>query len=190
MKGLAPAAAAGERGGPVMGRAQVALGFAVLGLGVVACAGSDTRMRPEVPSDVTTTTGAPTATAPQTHASPSGGTVVAAECRQCCARRAPEWPIGEPAGGCEVDDPVACGDPSEKERAGRNDLHGRRDRCGDRHGGARGAAARARGDEAGTETRASESLRSAYSAITGKPSSRGSSGSPRSRPSITRRAPI
>jgi putative membrane protein len=48
-----------------MERAHVALGFAVLGLGVVACAGSDARMRPEVPSDVTTTTGAPTATSAQ-----------------------------------------------------------------------------------------------------------------------------
>ena len=42
--------------------AHIASSFAVLALGVAACGGPDTHMRPEFPSDVTTTTGAPAAT--------------------------------------------------------------------------------------------------------------------------------
>lgn len=54
-----------------MEQANIALSLAALAFGVAACGGSDVRMRPDVPSDVTTTTGAtapasPTsATAPQ-----------------------------------------------------------------------------------------------------------------------------
>jgi len=41
-----------------MEQAHIALSFAVLALGVVNCGGSDAQMKPEVPSDVTTTTAA------------------------------------------------------------------------------------------------------------------------------------